>query len=403
MEKHNQTSFALKHFHLSRFLHNKYNVLVIADTFRQVALSMIVLFVPIFLYKIGFSVLAIAYYLFFIFMGSIISHFIIFKYLIKLGVKKILIASYVINIFFYLLLFSSEIIINLLGSSVFIALTAFLYILSTTLYWSAHHVYFVNTTAIKKSGIKLGIILAVPIIFAIIGPFLGGLLITSFSFKIAFLTSALLMIIASLLLLFSEKIKTNKPKLKFKKILDVKRMRKNIIYFSQGVIFAVTGFIWPFYLFIASIKLISIGAIYLLSNFVCSASSYLTGKETDKKGNKLLSIIGIMGHSLTLIFRALTKSIGGITIIQSIGGLFGGIFVTSLEVGFLRHAHKDVYNSTMNREFYMHLGRAFSVLVFIVLLYFITIIKAFVAVIIFAGISEFLTSFIIKKDKALIN
>jgi len=403
MEKHNQTSLALKHFHLSRFLHNKYNDLVIADTFRHVALSMIALFVPIFLFKIGFSVLIIAYYLFFIFTGSIISHFIIFKYFIKLGVKKVLIGSYVLDIFFYLLLFSSEIVIYLFGSLAFIALTAFLFIFSTTLYWSAHHVYFVNTTTIKRSGSKVGIILAVPTIFAIIGPFLGGLLITGFSFKIAFLTSALLMIIASITLLFSENIKTAKPKLKFKKILDLKKMRKNIIYFFQGIVFAVTGFIWPFYLFIASIKLISIGAIYLLSNFLCSAASYLTGKETDKKGNKLLSIIGIMGHSLTLIFRALTKSIGGITIIQSIGGLFGGIFVTALEVGFLRHAHKDVYNSTMNRELYMHLGRAFLVLIFIVLLYLLTIIKAFVAVIIFAGISEFLISFIIKKDKALIN
>ncbi|RLC36172.1 hypothetical protein DRH27_05610, partial [Candidatus Falkowbacteria bacterium] len=317
---------------------------------------MIVLFVPIFLYKIGFSVLTIACYLFFIFIASIISHFLIFKYFIKLGVKKILITSYILDIFFYLFLFSSETIINLFGSFPFIALTALLYILSTTLYWSAHHVYFINTTTIKKSGNKLGILLAVPAIFAIIGPFLGGLLITGFSFKIAFLTSALLMIIASISLLFSKNIKIAKPKLKLKKILDVKKMRKNIIYFFQGIIFAATGFIWPFYLFIASIKLISIGAIYLLSNFLCSAASYLTGKETDKKGNKLLSIIGIMGHSLTMIFRALAKSIGGITIIQGIGGLFGGIFTTALEAGFLRHAHKDAYNKTMNRELYMHLG-----------------------------------------------
>jgi len=54
------------HLHFRRFLHNRYNDLLIADSFRGIALSMTSLFVPLYLIQEGYSLPAVVIFRLFI-------------------------------------------------------------------------------------------------------------------------------------------------------------------------------------------------------------------------------------------------------------------------------------------------------------------------------------------------
>jgi hypothetical protein len=398
MHKYTHKYNLASHIHLSKFLHNKYNELVIADTFRLVALSMISLFVPIFLLEKGFSIEEIIYMELGILFGSIVLHYFVLKVITMWGVKKTLILSYVLNIVLYISMFYVDILVGDFGRYFFLFVIAVLNIIPSALYWSAHHIFFLRTTEVKNEGKKLGILMSIPSFVGIVSPLVGSILIDGYSFQLAFLVSAGLMGVASSVLFFSEDIKV-KSEMSVEKIFDIRGMRKNLIFFIQGISHIATGFVWPIFLFFLKVHLISMGFLYLFSNAFYSIVSYLGGKGSDGDKAKKFGKIGAMGHGFSMIFRALFTTIVSMTAFQTMGGIFGGLLHIVLDSKFYKNSHKDMSNAVMNRELYMHLGRIFVVVLFLVLLNFFDTTKTLAYLLIVSGVSTFLLSLIITDDK----
>lgn len=402
MHKYHHDLHIEKHLHLTKFLSDKYNDLLVADVFRLLSLSMISIFLPIYLLGINFTISMVAWMELLTFVASIFTHYFVMKNISYWGVKKTLVVSYLINVIFYLVLYYSDILIGDFGKISFIIFISILNLLTTCLYWSAHHLYFINSTKCKNEGVKLGLLVGLPTFIGIVGPFLGSVMITEFSFKEAFLVSGLFMSVASIVLFFSSDIKV-KIKLDIEKILDFKQRGKNIVYIMQGVAYAATGFIWPVLLFYLGIKLISMGLLYLFSNTAFATVSYLGGKSVDKDGNMSIGRVGAMGQGVSLIMRALSSTILMLTTFQTMGGIFGGLMQVALNTGFYKHAHKDIGNSVMNRELYMHIGRMFTILMFLVSMMFFSIQGSLIFVLILAGITDFSLILFLKKGVLIVN
>lgn len=398
MHKYTSKFNLTSHIHFSKFLHNKYNELVIADTFRLVALSMISLFVPIFLLETGFSVFEIVYMELGILVGNMVLHYYILRAIPVWGVKKTLILSYILNIVLYISMFYADVLMNDFGRYFFLCIVAIFNIIPSALYWSAHHIYFLRTTNSKNEGKKLGILMSIPSFVGIISPLVGSVLIEGYSFQLAFLLSAFLMMVASSVLFFSEDIEIESD-LSIKKMFDFKRMRKNFIFFVQGISHIATGFVWPILLFYLKVHLISMGFLYLFSNAFYSVVSYLGGKKSDSPRAKSFGKIGAMGHGFSMIFRALSTTIISITTFQTMGGIFGGLLHVVLDSRFYKNSHNDMANAVMNREFYMHLGRIFVIILFLILLNYFEISKTLIYLLIICGVSTFLLSLVIVDDK----
>jgi len=387
---------------IKKFLNNRYNDLVIADTFRDFALSLAALYIPIFLLENGFSLFDICYYEFALFVVCIFSHYFVLTYLPKWGIKRSLIVSYLLTIVFYITLYFSKDLISDLGKLSFLFFITVFNAIPSALYWSAHHVYFIETTDGKNDGKKLGILVGIPTILCIASPFIGSLIITNYNFYGSFIISMILMVFASWVLTFSNDIVSD-SQLEIKKIIDKNSMRKNLIFILQGIGYSATSFIWPVLLFLMSVKLISLGFLFLFSNIVSAATTYLGGKNSDTKGSRKIGRIGATGHGLSLIFRVLSNTIFTMTAFQTMGGFFGGLLDMALDSSFFKHSHKDIANSIMNREFYMYIGRIILLIILIVSLNFLSPIKAFASSIIIAGITTFLLNLVIKTDQSIIN
>lgn len=402
MHKYHHDLHIDKHLHLTKFLSNKYNELLVADVFRLLSLSMISIFLPIYLLGINFSISAVVWMELSMFVLIIFAHYYVMKKIGDWGIKRTLVVSYLLNVVFYVALYYSDVLISDFGKLFFVLVIIALNVSTTSLYWSAHHLYFISSTKVKNQGGKLGLLVGLPTFVGIIGPFMGSVLITEFGFKEAFVVSGFFMSIASIVLFFSDDIKV-KIKLDIKKIFDVKNRAKNTVYVMQGISYAATGFIWPVLLFYLGIKLISMGLLYLFSNTAYAAVSYLGGISADKNGNMKIGRIGAIGHGLSLILRTLSSTIALLTTFQTMGGVFGGLMQVALNTGFYKYSHKDVGNSIMNREMYMHFGRIFTVLAFLLALPFATIEGALIFVLILAGISVFSLIIFIKKGNLIVD
>ncbi len=388
----------LHHFNLSKFIHNRYNDLIISNTLRNFALSLISLFLPIFLIKLGYTILTILILEILMLTFSLFLHFATILILRKLGIKKTLVTSYLITILFYIILYNSEAIIKDNGKIIFLFFMGGINVVFSTLFWMAHHLHFIKVTKKRNSGKSYGLLMAIPTLLGVTSPLIGSILITNFGFKSAFIVATILMILSSFALFFSKEINIKHNKVNMKNVLKGGGFKVNMMFFIEGVSIIATGFIWPLMLFLTGKELITLGILYLFSNLVYSYISYYSGNLIDKKGIKKILLIGTIGHGFSVILRALSKTMLFITGFQSMGAFFGALWDISFTSNFYKNSHKHPVDSVLNREVYLHLGRI-SMFLLTISIYIIVgnFIFAFFIALIFSGLFTFLFSILITK------
>lgn len=373
--------------HLKRFLHNRYNDFLLAEIFRILSLSMISLFIPIFLIKLGFSIVEVVLFeifatIFTMFLNVWFLEFMIYR----INVKLSLILSYFLYVCFYFVLIFADFLLEWFSNSLyFIALVTVFKGLPDVSYWMTHHLYFLKSTKKNNTGKKLGLIRSLPTFAGVVSPILGGVLISLAGFGVAFGVGVLFMILAGVCLMFSSDIKIRKHCFRWKKIWSFDGLKQNGVFFIQGVNDKACGFLWPIFLFLISIKIMTVGVIYFVSNLIYSLTSYFCGKNVDLRGGRIFLKIGSVGHGFSLIFRVFMSTILSITTVQSIGGFFGSILSISLDSEFYKNSHRFPIEAILNRELFLHLGRAFLLSLVLVLFGFFEEVKTLVWVIIFAG------------------
>ncbi len=383
-------------------IHNRYYDLVISDTLRSAALSMVALFVPLFLIKKGYGISVVAVYYLCFYILSIIGHYALLKVINRIGIKRSLVISYAMEIIFCVVLYNYEKLAGAFGNNFYFLFLVIPAVAAAVFYWTSHHIYFFASSHAKNEGAKLGFLCAIPTILAIFMPFLGGFLITAFGFKLTFVISIILLIFASFVLFLSKSINA-RVDIQTDKIFDLYKDNKNWIYFIQGVDYFVAGIIWPIYMFVMSISFLSMGFIYIFANIANAASSYVSGKISDKIGTRTLGRVGVVGHAVSLVLRAFSEKVLSMSVALTLGGLFTGVMMISLDSAFYKHSHKNIGSAMMNRELYMHLGRIFMVLFFLFCLLIWSVKISLVIVLVFAAFIVFLLNFVIKRDKVIID
>lgn len=383
-------------------MYNRYYDLVIADTLRSAALSMVALFVPLFLLEKGYKIITVAVYYLCFYILSIIGHYALLKVINKIGIKKSLIISYAAEIIFCFVLYNYEKISEAFNNNIYFIFLIIPAVIATVFYWTAHHIYFFASSHSKNEGAKLGFLYAIPRVLAIFTPFLGGFLITAFGFKSVFVISIILLIFASSVLFLSRSIEA-RIDISYGKIFDFFRDNKNWIYFIEGINFFAAEIVWPVYMFIMSVNFLSIGFIYIFANGAHAISAYISGKISDKIGTRTIGRVGVIGHSLSLALRAFSEKVLSMSLFLTLGGLSNAAMMVALESAFYKHSHENIGSAIMNREFYMHLGRIFMVLLFLFCLLIYNIHISLVIILLSAAFATFMLNFIIKKDKVIID
>ena len=278
---------------------------------RRVAVTMLWVFSPIYIYKLltdaDFSQ---QYALMFVsawFLLIVVSKF-IFMILAedlsrKIGFKGTIRLSVVPFIFFiFALVFADRSIFVLLLSALFSGM-------HSGLFWWGYNGYFVKSANKNHFGESLGEVNILETVAAVATPLIGGMIIVAFSFNILFLMSILFMVMSSVLL-GKDHDKRQEKDIKFSQVLHLmqKHSKSAVAYVGSSAEGTIAFVVWPIYLFLFFNGFIKIGFVVSISSFIAALFSLLIGKWADNRHGKQLVAFGAPIVTTSWIIRFLSRT-----------------------------------------------------------------------------------------------
>jgi len=304
------------HLHREKIVFSESAALYLTNTIRVLAVSLVGIFLPIYIYNISKSYLffnqdivingiswVIAYFLLrsiftlvsLLFLGNLIFS--------KIHFQLSMIISFVFLVTEILLWYLSA------GNLFLILIAGVLAGFKVTLYWVPYHIFFLRKSGrkIKSFGKNTSTRFFLTRIISSIGPAIGGLIIINFGFNVLFMTSILLLVVSALpiaLVIHDWKHREhNMVKVIRKYVLNSKYKRIAISYIGEGVDSLIYVIFWPILLYLVINNFAKIGFINSLSFLLSSIAILQIGRLIDKHGAYKIHGIGVIINSLLYIPR----------------------------------------------------------------------------------------------------
>ena len=291
-----------RHHKFLYLLHNReLNELYVSIAIRAFALSLIGLFIPIFLLTAGYSLTLTLIF----FAATTITHVIFTfpaaKIASRFGFK-------------HAILFSSPILIlahlGLYGLDVFQWLfypTAIFFGISSALFWIGYHVDFAKFSDKKRRGREVGFSRVVSILFYSAGPVIGGSLILIVGFKVIFLAVSILLM-ASAIPLFMSKDIHSQTKLSLKGTFKKRSIKDTLAIAGFGAERAAYV-LWIIFIFFTVLgeQYTLLGSVVSLSLLLGAIFIFIIGKFSDSY-RRLVLRVGAISNALVWFFKSLVST-----------------------------------------------------------------------------------------------
>jgi len=310
--------------HYLHFLKNReLNELYISVAIKSFALSMISIFIPIFLLKLNYSLTSVL--IFYAVLNATHALFVIpaAKISSKHGYKHSIFYSIPILIIFYLGLYT-------LGQFHWpIYLLAIIFGINNALYWVGYHVDFSIFSDRKERGEEIGIAKIVTSVFRVLGPVIGGLILTFIGFQALFVTVSILLLASVVPLFFSKDVHKPVP-LSIKEIFKGQKIKNTLAFMGHGIESGVSSVIWPIFIFFTILNnFTTLGIVSSLSLLFSLIFVFIIGKFSDVH-RKLVLKIGALFNTMIWGVRFFVKTTFQVFIVDS----FYGISQTLISIPF---------------------------------------------------------------------
>jgi MFS family permease len=359
-----------------------------AMSLKTMALSFVGLFVPIYLYNLGYTPFTIFMYYGLVFFFKGISEEFFARLIIKIGPKHGFIYSFPI-LFSYLFM-----ILTLPEYNWSIFLLAFISGSGLALSWFSYHVDFSKARKNDKSSKSLSQIQALLTISGAIAPFIGGFVATRFGMDKALLLSMITLLLAGIPLL-----RTREPhtpaKINMKKI-DINKIKGDMIG-SVGLSLNNSALyeIWPFFIFLVVGTYEAVGSLESIALLLTVFTTIYLGRKINKDNrHKMLNKGAEINGSLFLI-RSVAQSIFHIFFLN----VAQSVFAPFLRIPFFSelYMHTDEeprIEYLLMTERSMDYGRMFMFMFLAAISLFASIKMTLVVGILLGGLGSVLTGYI---------
>jgi MFS family permease len=285
-----------------------------AHTFRSVALSLIGIYVPIYLLTLGYSLQEVLLFYVTTHICALIVGFVIVAPLLKrYGPIFVLKLSFPVHVIFLSLL------LVLPTSPLPLFLIAFLNGSQNMSYWMPLNVLFLKHSEQEKMGDNLGKFFALPKFFGIAGPLLSALLIPFFGFGWVFIFSIIGLGISYLPLF---RVETHSVTIALNFQSSWKRFRKNkTLFILEGLdnIIEESEWFWGIYVYLLIGSLATPGIVGALESIGGAIFTVFVGKYANHHAKKLIPFSAFLLIMIMTVRIFITDSISafGITLIAS--------------------------------------------------------------------------------------
>jgi MFS family permease len=336
------------------FLRNKeLNELYASIAIRTFSLALIGLFIPIYLYQLGYSFSSIFVFFGFAAFFNFLLTFPAAKLSSRFGLKRAMLFSMPFLIIFFLLLFSLE------RFSFPLWLLALSYAFHASFYWFSYHTEFSKFSRKTMRGKQVGFSKVIIYVFGALGPLLGGLILSFFGFKVLFILVSFLLLASTFPLFLSREV--HEPmKFSFKGFFQGQKIREILAYMGSGIETRIGTILWPLFVFIFIFgeKYVSLGAVSSLALVMSITATLVISKFSDLNLKSLLRF-GVVATAIVWFFKSFIKRPFQVFIADAVYG----VTLTSIHIPFDAINYNKIRkrNRTkiiLEREVYIKLGAA---------------------------------------------
>jgi MFS family permease len=332
----------------------KINAIYALHTIDGFAGSLMGVFVPSYMYNLGYSLSEIFIYFITYSIVVLVIFFVAAFFSNKYGLRFLFLIRLPFLLAFLVLLYFLD------QLQIPIFLLAILTAINAGFYWFALHVYFTQNSNHETMGSDTGKLQAFPKLFSIFAPLLGGLIAVNWGFKILFIVSFIIYLFSSTTLLFIENRKTA-VRLNLKKlILNFKKYKK---YFFVEVFKDFSddaeGTIWPIFIFLSFKNFLTLGSLNTVIGLSAAIFYYVVGKISDRTSKRKILKLGAVLMILVWAGRFILHDIASVYILTILAGFFGVLITISFNSIFYGMAKKDANTEEfiIFSEFAVSLGR----------------------------------------------
>ncbi len=345
---------AAPHIHalLVRYFHSKeMDELYLSVFLKSLAESFISIFVPIYLYTLGYPLKDIALYHLIFFTMVAIAMPTSMRLNARLGIKKTMAVGTACYIIFYLLL-------NHVAAGLPYAYAALAHGVSVALYFSAFHLEFTRSAVKKEEGEEVSMLQVIAVLSVIIGPLVGSLFIDKVSFSAVFFIASAVLLCSVIPLFLTKDFTLHRQKVSVKKAIKADSGRKAIAYQASAVISIVSSVFWPLFIYITLGEVVSLGVIVSLTSVLMIFILFLTGRCADKDEKGVLRF-GVFSHAPFWLLRLFFLSPFGLFF----SNFFSSATNAAIDISFGKLIYekaekcKDRVHYFLFREFNLEIGR----------------------------------------------
>lgn len=297
----------LTHFHFPQYfsqnVRQEIGELYASSAIRNMAVSMMLLFEPIYLYSVlGLSVpqvlsfMAVTYavYIVFIGWGGKLASLYGYKHTIAIGAPFL--------VFYWLTLLLAK------DNPGLTYLPAIILGLEKSLYWPAYHALMSRYADRGQVGREFGVMYAIISVSHIVGPFLAGWLASTYGFVATFVLASMLQCMSIFPLFKAKEVFIPKP-YQYRDTWNLYRTqtRKFFGYMGFGEELLVLV-VWPIYIYWVVQDYAGTGFIATVSSLLAGIMAIFIGRITDQYAKKVLIKIGSFFSSLVWLARLVTPT-----------------------------------------------------------------------------------------------
>ena len=278
--------------------------LFVSSIIVNFALAMVQLFEPIYLYQMGYPLIKIAFFYLIV--------YVLYFFLIPLGAKFSNRYGYENGMFLgsalYVVFYVSLFLIPQFPVLFYVA--AIIYTLQKVFYWTGFHADFAHNSEDSEEAREISSVNVSNATMFILGPIIGGLIITYFGFAALFLVVSILFLVSNIPMLLTKE-KFDYRTYEYKKVFHIFKPEKikNLLACFGYAEELVVMVIWPIFMSVLIASYSKIGALVGLATGITLAVTLYVGRMCDRRDKRKILKFGSIIYSLTWLIRIFTRTL----------------------------------------------------------------------------------------------
>ena len=327
----------------------------------NLASTMMLLFEPIFLWQLHYSLEKIIWFYMLVYLGYALFIFPVAKIVSRIGYKHSIFVANVFYALYWLLLFQIKF------HPILFIITPFFYALQKSFFWPPYHADIALHNRHGQRGREVGALFSLVELASIVGPVLGGAITWLFGFPTLFSIAAFLILFSVYPLFRSRELY---PAHQFHFINFWKIVRKYPSNF-----FGYWGYaedlmlmtLWPIFVFTIVPGVFGVGVLITVANLVAIMLMLYLGKVIDQRHHRHILQVGSIFYGLTWLFRQFGMTLPGVFVLDTLtrmGKAVVNIPLTALSYHLADRGRMDLAIAyAVFYEFSLSIGKLFMALV----------------------------------------